>query len=254
MCRHLAYLGDETSLESVVIAPEHSLFRQAWAPRLQRYGTVNADGFGVGWYPDDGQAPARYRRAVPMWSDRSFADVARVTRTRCLLAAVRSATPGMPPDESAAAPFGAGRWLFSHNGAVDGGAAALEGLAATIPVRRLLTLESTVDSALLWALVLARLDGGDDAPDALASVAAEASAAAPGRYNFLLTDGERIVATAWGDTLFWAVREYGTVVASEPADELPDWAEAPDQSVLVATRAGTDVRPIHPARKETAAP
>ncbi|MCG2623668.1 ergothioneine biosynthesis protein EgtC [Arthrobacter sp. I2-34] len=253
MCRHLAYLGNEAAIASVVIEPVRGLYRQAWAPRLQRYGTVNADGFGVGWYPDDG-APARYRRAVPMWADRSFADIARVTRTRCLLATVRSATPGMPPDESAAAPFASGRWLFSHNGAVDGGTASLEGLAAALPVSRLLTLESTVDSALLWALVLARLDGGEAPAPALGSVAADASAAAPGRYNFLLTDGERIAATAWGDTLFWTVRPHGTIVASEPADDLPDWNQAPDRTVLVATRGRVDIEPIHPARKETAAP
>ena len=37
----------------------------------------------------------------------------------CVLAAVRSATAGMPADETAAAPFQSGRWLLSHNGIVD---------------------------------------------------------------------------------------------------------------------------------------
>ena len=50
MCRHLAYLGPPASLRSVLIDPPHGLYRQAWAPRRQRHGTVNADGFGVGWY------------------------------------------------------------------------------------------------------------------------------------------------------------------------------------------------------------
>ncbi|NUP74730.1 MAG: ergothioneine biosynthesis protein EgtC [Sinomonas sp.] len=253
MCRHLAYLGDEATLHSLVIAPEHSLYRQAWAPRLQRYGTVNADGFGVGWYAGRDELPARYRRAVPMWSDPSFADVARVTRTRCLLAAVRSATPGMTADESASAPFASGRWLFSHNGAAGGWPGSLAALAATLAPERLLALESTVDSALLWALVLNRLDAGYNAAEALATVATEASAAAPGRYNFLLTDGERIWATAHGDTLFWRSSEHGTVVASEPYDELPDWREAPEGTVLIATRGSVDLEPIR-SRKETAAP
>ena len=254
MCRHLAYVGDEATLASVVIEPEHSLYRQAWAPRLQRYGTVNADGFGVGWYADDDDLPARYRRAVPMWADSSFADVARVTRTRCLLAAVRSATPGMTADESASAPFSSGRWLFSHNGAVADWPASLAALAATLPPERLLALESTVDSALLWALVVARLDAGRDPAEALAAVALAASKAAPGRYNFLLTNGERIWATTCGDTLFWRTGEHGTVVASEPYDERPEWREAPDRTVLVASRNGVDVEPLHPARKETATP
>src|ERR1700690_1664522 len=111
MCRHLAYLGPQATLRSVLTdppsgllrqswgprpprrprlpAPPYGLLRQSWAPRQQKHGTVNADGFGVGWYADDDPVPARYRRAVPMWGDASFADLVRVTRTRALLAAVR---------------------------------------------------------------------------------------------------------------------------------------------------------------------
>ena len=62
------------------------------------------------------RCPPGYRRAVPIWADASFADLARVTRTRALLAAVRSATDGTAQGEAAAAPFAAGPWLFSHNG------------------------------------------------------------------------------------------------------------------------------------------
>ncbi len=81
MCRHLAYLGPPASLRSLLIDPPHSLYRQAWAPRLQRHGTVNADGFGVGWYADGDPVPARYRRGAPIWGDPSLPDIARVTRS-----------------------------------------------------------------------------------------------------------------------------------------------------------------------------
>lgn len=50
MCRHFAYLGRPVPIRSVLLDPPHGLLRQSWAPRLQRYGTVNADGYGVGWY------------------------------------------------------------------------------------------------------------------------------------------------------------------------------------------------------------
>ena len=46
-----------------VMDPPHSLVEQAWAPRWQRHGTMNVDGFGVGWYADGDPVPARYRRA-----------------------------------------------------------------------------------------------------------------------------------------------------------------------------------------------
>ncbi|HKT02282.1 MAG TPA: ergothioneine biosynthesis protein EgtC, partial [Rugosimonospora sp.] len=161
MCRHLAYLGPPVTLSAVLVDPPHSLYRQSWAPRRQRYGTVNADGFGVGWYAEGDPLPARYRQAVPIWADPSFADVARVTRTRALLAAVRSATEGTAPDASAAAPYRHGRYLFSHNGAVTGWPKSTVELAAGLPADLLLDLESRTDSALLWALVRHRLAAGE---------------------------------------------------------------------------------------------
>ncbi|THJ67061.1 ergothioneine biosynthesis protein EgtC [Arthrobacter echini] len=250
MCRHLAFLGPPTPLATLISAPDHGLLRQSWSPRLQRNGTMNADGFGVGWYAADDPLPARYRRAVPMWTDQSFADVARVTSSGAVLAAVRSATTGTTPDEAAAAPYTSGKWLFSHNGRIDDWPRSAEDLAATLPPARLLALEARVDSALLWALVLHRLDSLDSAADALAHVVTAATAASTGRYNFLLTDGDTIAATTAGDTLFWRSDARGTVVASEPSDDDADWHEVPDRSLLVATPHAVDISPIHPAETE----
>ena len=160
MCRHLAYAGDPVTLRSLLIDPPHGLAAQAWAPRRQRHGTVNADGFGVGWYAPGDPEPARYRRAVPIWSDPSFADMARVTRSGAVLAAVRSATAGTDTGEAAAAPYAEGRWLFSHNGVLAGWPAAAATLAASLPAGDLLTLPARCDSALIWALVRARLRAG----------------------------------------------------------------------------------------------
>ncbi|MEV6703484.1 class II glutamine amidotransferase, partial [Streptomyces sp. NPDC051453] len=85
MCRQLAYLGPSAPLGDVLVTPPHSLLRQSWEPRRQRHGTVNADGFGVGWYADGDPVPARYRRAGPIWGDQSFADLARVVRSGAVL-------------------------------------------------------------------------------------------------------------------------------------------------------------------------
>ena len=165
MCRHLAYLGPPASLRSVLIDPPHGLYRQAWAPRRQRYGTVNADGFGVGWYAPDDPIPARYRRAVPIWGDESFADVARVTSAAALLAAVRAAGAG-------------------------------------------------------------------------------------GRFNFLLTDGQVITATAAGDTLCYRAAGGVVVVASEPGDDGPGWTEVPDGSVVTATPRQVSVAELDTSRTQ----
>ena len=246
MCRHLAYLGPPASLRSVLIDPPHGLYTQAWAPRLQRHGTVNADGFGTGWYAPGDPAPARYRRPVPIWGDESFADVARVTSAGALLAAVRCATAGTDPGPAAVAPYAWGPWLFSHNGLLAGWPAAASGLAATLPVESLLRLEARVDSALLWALVRHRLQRGLDPAPALAdTIGAVRAAGLDGRFNFLLTDGQVIAATAAGDTLFYR-RGPGpaVIVASEPGDDEPGWTEVPDGSVVTATPRHVSMTPL----------
>jgi glutamine amidotransferase len=241
MCRHLAYLGPPAPLGDILVKPLHALYRQSWEPRLQRHGTVNADGFGVGWYAEEDPVPARYRRAGPIWADLSFTDLARVVRTTALLAAVRDATEAGADGEAAAAPFAAGPWLFSHNGAVRGWPSSAAPLAARLPATELLSLQARCDSALVWALVLHRLRDGDEMGQALADTVTEVAAAAPGsRLNLLLTDGEAVCATAWGDSL-WYLAEPGrrTVVASEPYDDAPHWRQVPDRTLLAATR--TDV-------------
>jgi len=245
MCRHLAYLGPPATLRSVLIDPPYGLYTQAWAPRMQRYGTVNADGFGVGWYAPGDPAPARYRRPVPIWGDESFADVARVTRTGAMLAAVRSATAGTDPGPAAVATYASGRWLFSHNGVLDGWPASAAGLAATLPAAVLLGLEARVDSALLWALARYRLELGLAPARALAeTVLALRAAGLTGRFNFLLTDGRVIAATAAGDTLFYRRSDRAVVVASEPGDDEPGWAEVPGGSVVTATPQQISVDPL----------
>ena len=135
MCRHFAYLGDHVSIRSVLMDPPHSLVEQAWAPRWQKHGTMNVDGFGIGWYADDDPLPARYRRTGPIWSDDGLPDLARVTRTRAMLCAVRSASVGTDTGAAAAAPYTDGRWLFSLNGALVGWSAAAGG--STVPRRRI---------------------------------------------------------------------------------------------------------------------
>ncbi|MER6315843.1 ergothioneine biosynthesis protein EgtC [Streptomyces sp. NPDC001581] len=247
MCRHLAYLGPVVELRRLLSEPDHSLVRQSWEPRRQRSGTVNADGFGIGWYAEGDPVPARYRRSGPIWSDLTFTDLARVVRSGAVLAAVRDATLPGADGEAAAAPFSDGPWLFSHNGAIRGWPDAVAPLAAGLPPEDLLRLAARTDSALVWALVLHRLRAGDDLGTALAEPVRELATAAPGsRLNLLATDGATIAATAWGDSL-WYLADAGagrTVVASEPYDDDPRWCEVPDRTLLTATRTRVELTPL----------
>ena len=138
-----------------------------------------------------------------------------------------------------------------------------------------------VDSAFLWSLVLARLQAGSPMDAALAgTIAAVEAAGGTGRFNFLLTDGHSIAATACGDTLWYrqangeaAERAAGAAgrttgspagamtdlapadglaaaasvtVASEPSDDEPGWIEVPARHLLTATPRGVSAQPLAP--------
>ncbi len=228
MCRHLAWLGEPRTLAALVLEPEHGLLRQSYQPRRQRRGLMNADGWGVGYFSPGRSEPARWRSSRPLWSASSFASVAPTIASGAVLAAVRSATVGMPTDETASAPFTDGTWLLSHNGVVDRGV-----LPATHAA------ESVCDSAALAAHVFA------SGPDRLVALVAELAAADPrGFLNLLLTDGARILGTTWGDPLSYLTLDTGVVVASEPYDDDPRWVDVPDHHYLEATRERVTVTPL----------
>jgi gamma-glutamyl hercynylcysteine S-oxide hydrolase len=221
VCRHLAWLGSQRTLSELLVEPAHALLVQSYAPRRQAHGRMNADGWGVGFFAPGRLEPARWRSSRPIWSDASLASVAPVISSSCVLAAVRSATAGMPADETATAPFQRGRWLLSHNGVVD------RSVLGPHPAA-----ESVCDSAELAAHLF------DFGPERTGEFVADLGKRDPGaRLNLLLTDGGQILATRWGDTLSVLRTEDGIAVASEPYDDDPRWTDVPDHH-LVDIRAG----------------
>ena len=55
------------------------------------------------------------------------------------------------------------------------------------------------------------------------------------RLNLLLTDGQRVLATRWNDTLSVLATDDGVVVASEPYDDDPRWTDLPEHHLVEAT-------------------
>ncbi|MFR9731624.1 ergothioneine biosynthesis protein EgtC [Saccharopolyspora sp. MS10] len=245
MCRHLGYLGPPLPLADLLLDPPHSLLEQTWAPRDMRGGgTVNVDGFGVGWYEDDAE-PARYRGSVPMWTDTAFDGLARRQRAGAVLAAVRSATTGMPVVATACAPFAAERWLFSHNGVVAGWPESLAKAAAELDVVDLMTLDAPTDSAVLWALLRHRLRRGADPAEAVAEVVGQVVRTRPeSRMNLLLTDGRSLIATTWGHALSVRRTAESVAVSSEPFGEDESWTPVPDRHLVLADRREVRLAPL----------
>jgi glutamine amidotransferase len=225
MCRHLAWLGRPRSLHDVVVAPPYSLFRQSWQPRRQRFGLLNADGFGVGWYVEGRPEPVRYRRPEPIWNDANFGSLAPTVSAGCLLAAVRSATPGLTYGAAANAPFQHGRWLFSHNGRLHDLAQARKALwpaAVDAPEAQV-----GVDSAWLFGAAVGRWQAGDALVDGLVAATRLGLEAGGGRITLLAADGATVAGTVHGEPMYFREESAGVTVASEPHDDEPGWAEIP---------------------------
>ncbi|GGK43951.1 gamma-glutamyl-hercynylcysteine sulfoxide hydrolase [Pilimelia terevasa] len=237
MCRHLAYLGPPRPLAGPLLDDPHALVRQSWAPRDMRGGgTINADGFGVGWFPAGGGPAVRYRRDCPMWADANLPALAAATASGSVLAAVRSATVGLPCVETAAAPFTDGAWLFSHNGVVPGWPDSLVPLAAALPLRDLLVLDAPTDAALLWAYVRHALVGGAPPAAAVADTVRAVRALAPSaRLNLLLVGPSVAVATTAGHALWSRSAAGATTLASEPLDDDPAWRPVAADRLVEAT-------------------
>ncbi|MGB3334325.1 MAG: ergothioneine biosynthesis protein EgtC [Mycobacterium sp.] len=216
MCRHLGWLGKPRSLAALILEPPQGLLVQSYAPRRQQHGLLNADGWGAGFF--DGDVPRRWRSAAPLWGDVSFASVAPALASHCVVAAVRSATVGMPIEASATAPFTDGSWLLSHNGVVNRGVLKTTDSA-----------ESVCDSAILAAAIF------DRGVESLGEVIADIGAADPhARLNILAANGSRMLATTWGDTLSMLHGSDGVVLASEPYDDDPRWVDIPDRHLVDA--------------------
>jgi len=244
MCRLLAYVGPSVAASSLVVDPPFSLLHQCTAAREQTSGRENPDGWGIGWYRAPGR-PERYRTDVPMPMDEAGRDRLGGIVSGHLLAHVRHKSPGSPTEVAGNAPFREGPWLFAHNGFVEGYRdGRRDELRARLSPARRAALAGDADSEVLFGLLLDRIDDGADPTDAVGEVVGSLGA---GKYNLVLTDGQRLIACRWGNSLH--VRRDrpvagGRIVASEPYDDEPDWEAVADRSLVVVERDDLTIVPI----------
>ncbi|GAB2666600.1 ergothioneine biosynthesis protein EgtC [Gordonia jinhuaensis] len=248
MCRHLAYLGAPRSVSHALTDGTHSLFEQSWAPTDMRCDAVmNADGWGVAWWPQASSAhaaagPDAYRDEHPIWSDPAVRHTLTHVRATAIVAAVRSATVGMPISAQACAPFTDDGWAFSHNGVIAGWPQTLARLAPDVPVTEWMRTSAPTDSATLWTYVRHELAAGADPATLLSRVVTELCAQAPGsRLNLLLSDGDSVLATTCGHSLSVRHDADGVLIASEPTDGDPRWQPIDDHHLVVATSARVEI-------------
>jgi glutamine amidotransferase len=249
MCRLLGYLGKPIQLDRLLYKPEHSLIVQSYQPKEMTAGLLNADGFGVGWYHSQQQAePYVYKNTFPIWNDSNLPSLSRYIESGCVLANVRSATPGLPVDFSNCQPFQQNLILGIHNGYIANFRQTLyRPLRDRLSDRAYQGIVGNTDSEHIFALVLHQLESTPNLPltEALQHTIQTLSHLADSQNvefsaNLILTDGQQLVASRFANrdsvpTLYWLRDDplfpSGAFIASEPIFS-GDWQPLPAHSLL----------------------
>lgn len=210
MCRFVCYKGSPILLADILYRPQHSLILQSFKAN-ERPEPLNGDGFGIGWYaPDITPTPCVFRSLTPAWSNQNLRRLSEHVKSPCFFAHVRAASPGMRVSEANCHPFQFGRFLWMHNGTIEGFARIKRRLRASLPDNIYDSIGGTTDSEHAFGVFL-RLLGETDRQVSTAELGqtlvrtiaqleewtAEAGCAAPSYYNFAVTDGENIAAVRY---------------------------------------------------------
>jgi predicted glutamine amidotransferase len=205
MCRFIGYLGKDILLADILARPDNSLIRQSYKAR-ERSEPLNGDGFGVGWYtPGIADEPCVFTAITPAWSNRNLQNIVEHTRAGCFFAHVRAASPGMRVSEVNCHPFQYGRFLWMHNGTIEGFNLIKRRLRHSLPDEIYESINGTTDSEHAFAAFLNLLDQDNDGTTAeslavglvktiwqLEGWAADAGIKEPSIYNFAVTDGRNM--------------------------------------------------------------
>jgi glutamine amidotransferase len=186
-------------MEELLYRPEHSLIVQSMHSTMGAE-TTNGDGFGVGWYGDR-EAPGVFRSTEPAWNDRNLRDLSGHITSPQMFAHIRAAI-GSPVQQTNCHPFRHGRWLFMHNGFIDGYAAMKRDLALAVDPDLFPEMEGTTDTEMLFFLAMT-FGLKDDPPAAVARAVGLVEEA--GRRHGIEFPVQMTVATTDGETT-WAFR------------------------------------------------
>ena len=154
MCRFALYLGSPIRVSSLVTEPSNSIIHQSFHSH-GRKEPLNGDGFGLAWYvPELTDEPSLFKDLSPAWNNANLLQLARVTRTPCLLAHVRAASPGLSVSRLNCHPFARGPFAFMHNGTVGGFRSIARKLKSNLSDDTYHCIQGSTDSELVFAIFL----------------------------------------------------------------------------------------------------
>jgi glutamine amidotransferase len=250
---------DSTRLDCSLVLAQNAL--QTQSDRDGR-GVRNADGWGIAHW--DASGPSILKSTHPAFADKYFAETAEEISSQAVIAHVRAATVGKVAEENTH-PFHHGPWAFAHNGTITG----FEHVQTRLGIGDFAAPSGETDSELAFLWILNRMKEHGLAPDSpapaldplvdllsesvleLIRIGIQTGSREQPTLNFLLSDGKYLVASRYGNSLFWTFRRgvrdcavcgtshcptadadyQAVVIASEPITD-EDWIEVPDGSVL----------------------
>lgn len=271
MCRFALYLGPPITLDSLLTRPANSIIHQSFHSH-ERSDPVNGDGFGVAWYARDiTPVPAVFRSITPAWNNFNLLGLARVTRSGCILAHVRAASPGAAVTETNCHPFAAAAFAFMHNGSVAGFSRVKRALLASLSDEAFGQIEGSTDSEHVFAMFMDEYRAAPEQSPVermaealtrtiqkVVELTRRAGIKEPSHLNLAVSDGSRAVVSRFssgGQALapslhFHFGKRYicegaksqmvspdegrgAILVCSEPLSDDPGWLTVPNNSLVV---------------------
>jgi len=209
---------------------------------LKRLAVEHPDGWGLAAF--DEAVPELHNCAHPAFACRCFRDYTRKLKTRTLVAHIRKASVGAVRKVNSH-PFYARNLAFAHNGNVRNYREVRGQIEARIAPRILSELRGHTDSERCFGMMLSLLPRRrEPTPDEVARALAKVTRfltelthrprqRKPTALNFVVTNGEWMVATRHGRTLFRASHPGTHYVASERLWKGDEWVEVPEDDVVI---------------------
>ena len=278
MCRWNAFFGQPVVIDELLYQTQHGLIDQSLHSRMG-VETTNGDGFGLGWYMPGNPSPARSRSVSPAWSDANLRDLASHIESPLFLAHIR-ATTGTPVQQTNCHPFRHGRWLFVHNGVLNGFHQYRRQLLLAVDPAYFDGIAGSTDSEVLFYLALTLgletdpLGAVERAVGLVEAVGRDHGVENPVQMTLGFSNGERLWGVRYSSeghsrTLYVSANassikalhtenprlarmtDEDRMIVSEPLSDLPGvWIEVPEATALIVQPGEDEHRPFRPQAPE----
>ena len=272
MCRLLTYTGPPILMENLIVHAHHSLIAQS-LHSTKRSKPMNADGFGLGWYPvHEDPEPGLFTSIEPAWRNRNLRQITAKVKSHCFFAHVRDASEGMPVYKFNCHPFINGQFIWMHNVRLDQFFRIKKAIINKLSDRAFDAVLGSTDSEYAFAMFLDNIDFNGTASTIemknalnktlkqIMLLRCEYGADTPAYMNFAVSNGKTTLVTRLSsleavkpESLFYAKGRYepeklrqfrlrpnhdisqdGTIIVSEPLNEWrEDWIKVERHSMVV---------------------